>query len=122
MNEAARILLIEDDEDIRYVVQAHLERHMFVVSAASNGLDAFEFLLTSKNPNVDVIVLDLSMPVVDGITFRRIQCGNEFLSRIPVVLFSSEPGIASLAESLKCKGFSQKDCTTLISEIDKVLQ
>ena len=122
MNEAARILLIEDDADIRYLVQAHLERQMFAVNAVPNGLDALEFLLTSKNPNVDAIVLDLSMPVVDGITFRRIQCGNEFLSRIPVVLFSSEPEIAKLAKSLGCKGYSRKDCTTLISEIDKILQ
>lgn len=60
-----KILLADDELRLRKVVVLHLKKAGFDVIEANNGKQALEF---AKNQNPDVIVLDIMMPEMDGIT------------------------------------------------------
>src|SRR4051812_2704832 len=64
---SARILLVEDEPDVREAVQSILEDQGYRVTAAENGWEALELLRSGRAP--DVIVLDLRMPIMDGWEF-----------------------------------------------------
>ena len=61
--ESGRILVIEDDASLRRVLAAALERGGHVVSVASNGRDGLEQLTT---PGLDIVLLDIGLPFIDG--------------------------------------------------------
>jgi CheY-like chemotaxis protein len=83
-----RILLVEDEPDVREAVKAILEDHGYRVTAAENGWEALELLRSGRAP--DVIVLDLRMPIMDGWEFRALQKRNPDLAGIPVVAISAD--------------------------------
>lgn len=62
----ANVLLIEPDEAFAASVQAALPNHGFYVETATNGTDAWMILATFKH-EFDVILLDLSLPDIDGL-------------------------------------------------------
>jgi CheY-like chemotaxis protein len=80
----APILVIEDDDDVRDSLSTFLQEEGYQVRTAANGRDALELLAT--DPVVCLILLDLTMPVMDGWEFRRRQREDPRLAHIPVVL------------------------------------
>jgi CheY-like chemotaxis protein len=85
--QAARILLVEDDYAIRETLADVLEGEGFQVSCASNGAEAMDRLAAERVPAL--IVLDLMMPVMDGWAFRTAQQRDPLLAQIPVVVLSA---------------------------------
>lgn len=81
-----RILLVDDDSDLREALAELLIDEGFVVTEAANGRDALELL--EKQP-VDLIVLDYMMPVMSGLEFRAQQRARPAIAGIPVVLLSA---------------------------------
>jgi diguanylate cyclase (GGDEF)-like protein len=65
-SDAVRVLLVDDDEAVRTVLKKGLEIHGFEVRTASHGGEALRGLLTHP---VDVVVTDLKMSPMDGLTF-----------------------------------------------------
>jgi len=63
-----RALAVDDSATMRNLVKIALEAEGFVVDTAENGQQALE--LTRRNP-YDVIISDINMPVMDGLTFLR---------------------------------------------------
>ncbi|MFW9620906.1 MAG: response regulator transcription factor, partial [Macromonas sp.] len=63
-----RILLVEDDDALRLQIKHSLQRADYVVDEASNGLDAYHAGATEP---FDVVVLDLGLPVMDGLTVLK---------------------------------------------------
>ena len=59
-----RVLVVDDEENIRLLFKEELEEEDYEVETASNGVEALEKL---KGAPFDVIVLDIKMPVMDGI-------------------------------------------------------
>jgi CheY-like chemotaxis protein len=94
------VLIVDDNPDIREALSALLETRGFATVCADNGATALALL---RNHRVDpcVILLDLSMPVMDGASFRREQQHDPELSRLPVVLYS---GIADPAREAAALG------------------
>jgi two-component system, chemotaxis family, chemotaxis protein CheY len=82
----ARLLVVEDDEDIRSVMSEALESEGYEVARACDGGDA---LRCARQRRPDLILLDLMMPRMDGWTFRAEQQADEALSDIPVVIVSA---------------------------------
>jgi signal transduction histidine kinase/CheY-like chemotaxis protein/HAMP domain-containing protein len=79
----ATIVVAEDDEDLRRVLAAQLTRHGHVVMQARDGAEALALV---ARHHVDLLVLDLGMPNVDGFeVLRQIQETN---ARVPVVVVS----------------------------------
>jgi CheY-like chemotaxis protein len=85
---SVRILLVEDEPDVRYATKVVLEDHGYRVTCAENGWEALELLRSGSIP--DVIVLDLRMPIMDGWEFRALQKRNPELAEIPVVAVSAD--------------------------------
>jgi CheY-like chemotaxis protein len=62
----ARILVVEDERNIRYLVTTLLRKRDHNVTEAENGLEALDIL---KNDHTyDIVVTDMQMPLVDGVT------------------------------------------------------
>lgn len=66
MNKATKILLVDDDRDLRQVLQVALDMHGFKVVTSCDGHEA---LFKFKNETFDLIITDLKMPKMDGAEF-----------------------------------------------------
>jgi signal transduction histidine kinase len=83
-----RLLLVEDDGELRSSLSELLETDGYEVVAAANGSEALDYLKSSPAP--DLILLDLMMPVKDGWQFRIEQKRDPSISSIPVVALSAD--------------------------------
>jgi len=79
-----RVLVVDDEPQVRATVTEALELEGYEVAQATNGMEALA-LLASREP--EVIVLDLWMPVMDGWAFRRAQLVSH--PHIPVIVLSA---------------------------------
>lgn len=105
-----RILLIDDNFVTRETLSLTLAAEGYMVVTAGNGREAIE-RLQSCEP-VDMILLDLSMPVMDGQHFREAQRSRERLARIPTVVFSGSDGAEEMAKELGAVGCLRKPVET----------
>ena len=80
------VLVVDDDEDTRYVVRNTLTRSGYRVEGATNGREALDRLRAGPAPCA--VLLDLSMPVMDGWEFLAERCRDDALVRIPVAVMS----------------------------------
>lgn len=81
-----RVLLIDDEADLRSLARELLEDREYAVSEARDGAEGLRVLYDERP---DVVVLDLSMPGMDGwTTLARIR----ELSRVPILILSSQTG------------------------------
>ncbi|MFB6351348.1 MAG: response regulator [Bradymonadaceae bacterium] len=89
---ADRVLVVEDEEDLRHSVAEVLRLEGYDVSTAANGQEALEELQNGDG-RPSLILLDMMMPVMDGWTFRRRQLEDPELADIPVVVFTSAKNV-----------------------------
>jgi two-component system, chemotaxis family, chemotaxis protein CheY len=85
----AHILVVEDDESIRFSLAEMLRLEGYRVSEAAHGQAAIERLDDRAQPPVNLILLDLMMPVMNGWEFLEIRRTNDRLTAIPVVVISA---------------------------------
>jgi CheY-like chemotaxis protein len=83
------ILVVEDNDDSREFVSEFLTANGFLVKGAANGKVALEEIERSGG-RLALILLDLSMPVMDGWTFLRHRQQDARLNEIPVVVMTGE--------------------------------
>jgi DNA-binding response OmpR family regulator len=81
-----RLLLVDDDEDLRISLAEALEESGYVVIQAANGQKALE-LLEAERP--DLVLLDLLMPVLNGWQFCQSKDENPNTASIPVIAMSA---------------------------------
>ena len=85
-----KVLLVEDDLEIRDILQDLLEAEGYDVIPASHGRQALEFLSgTPTDALPDLVVLDMMMPLVDGSQVLASMKSDPKLSPIPVVVMSA---------------------------------
>ena len=77
-----RLLVVEDDVDIREVLAEDLEYRGYTVDTAENGVDALAALRRNGSPH-ELVVLDLMMPVMDGWELLREMRADERLRCVP---------------------------------------
>jgi len=87
---AAAVLVVDDAEDIRDLVALLLRGAGFVVRTAVNGLEG---LLTAYEMRPDVIVMDLTMPVLDGIEATRLLKSTEATRQSRVIAYTGDSSI-----------------------------
>ncbi len=106
MAKTARILIIEDDDDIREVCRDLLESEGFKVDTCANGKEALAFLATHPDPCL--ILLDMLMPVMNGREFMEAFSKHPHtLVAIPVYLVSATASGAA-GKEMGCLGFLKK--------------
>ncbi|HEX8440066.1 response regulator [Archangium sp.] len=87
------VLIVEDDPDIRESLQHFLEIHGHLVRAASHGKEALEVM--GRSPRPAVVVLDMSLPVMDGHRLLTARRTDEALRAIPIIILSA--GLAGMS-------------------------
>ena len=80
-----RILVVDDDDNTRMFLQAVLENNGYTVSTASNGKRALEAM---DKEHVDLVVLDIMMPEMDGYEFTKIV--RESQNNLPILMVSAK--------------------------------
>jgi CheY-like chemotaxis protein len=115
---AIDVLVVDDDHDLRETVRDVLELDGLRIATASNGEEALAYL-RSDAPAPHMILLDLSMPVMDGATFRHEQRADPVLSSIPVVAFSAAASLADKVRDLEFAAVLKKplQIQTLIATV-----
>ena len=81
------ILIIDDDASIRELLIIFLNFKGYHALGLANGAEALAYL--QQNPLPQLILLDLTMPVMDGVAFRHAQQQDTHLMPIPVVMISA---------------------------------
>jgi len=95
-----KILMVDDELDMRLVLSAMLKKEGFEVSAAANGREALQILQSSKTA---AVITDLKMPDIDGMELlTRI---SERYPEIPVIMITAHGTIATAVEALKKGAF-----------------
>jgi CheY-like chemotaxis protein len=106
MRPGTLILLIENDPTAREAMRTLLQAEGYRVACAANGREALNLLERAEPP--DLIVLDLSMPVMDGQTFRLHQRHAPAWAPIPVIVVSGEDDLPQQAASLGASAYHPK--------------
>lgn len=93
----SKVLIAEDERDIRELITFTLRYHGHEVMAASNGEEALELAL-KEHP--DLVLLDIRMPRMNGYEVCRSIKENEVTKHIPVVFISAKGQEAEVKEGL----------------------
>ena len=93
------ILVVEDNIDLCFFIHDMLCED-FNIQIAQNGQEALEILKTEFQ--IDLIISDVMMPVMDGLSFCRQIKNDVHTSHIPVLMLSAKHGEESELEGLKC--------------------
>jgi CheY-like chemotaxis protein len=114
MVASERVLVIEDDDDIREVMQEALVSEGYRVDVARDGLEALGQLEARTQP--PVILLDMMMPRMDGEAFLKALRGRPALADAPVIVIS---GNAAARE--KARQLAAAACLVKPFELDELL-
>ena len=116
------ILIVEDQQELRELYAQQLTMSGFDVIEAGNGADA---LVHTSSRFPDVVLMDLSLPIVDGWEATRQLKADERTAHIPVVALTAHDGSGELQRATRagCDWFVPKPCPpdALITEVRRVL-
>ncbi|MCZ2722026.1 response regulator transcription factor [Marinomonas sp. 15G1-11] len=84
MTKARRIFVVDDDDEIRSLLKAYLEKHQFYVETAETGEIFLEIF--NQNPCFDLVILDIMLPGEDGFSICR-QLRTK--SHVPVIMLTA---------------------------------
>ena len=82
-----KVFVVEDEDCLRLVLSEQLKKMGFTVFSFSNGRVALESIGVDKP---DLIIMDYSMPVMDGITAARLLRQSKETSSIPIIMISAD--------------------------------
>jgi CheY-like chemotaxis protein len=114
------ILIVEDDFDLARTLGDVLESEGYGVAIALDGRDALDQLRSGLKP--DLILLDMTMPVMDGWRFREAQSKMPGAGSIPVVTVTADGDARGKAASIRAAGYLAKPTTIrdLLDEVERV--
>ena len=108
-----KVLIVDDEKDILDLLEYNLEKEGYEVLSAMDGEEAISMAKTEK-PNM--VLLDIMMPVVDGVDLLELLKTLDLTKNVPVVLLSAKADDADLdrllnlgARGLIEKGVSAQD-------------
>jgi len=113
------ILLIEDNEQNRYLATFILESHGYSVTSANDGPSGID---TAMKNRFDLILLDIQLPGMDGYSVANELRGRSETTNIPIVAVTSYAMVGDREKALEsgCVGYIEKPINpdTFISEIE----
>lgn len=118
----AKILLVEDHEEIWDFLSRRLQRRNHEVLLSHDGEDCLE---KARAGHPDVILLDMNLPIMDGWTAARALKGNPTTSKIPIIALTAHAMSGDREKALQagCDDYHPKpvDFTKLLAQIAAVL-
>ena len=97
-----KVLLVEDFEDTRLFMRLELEEQGFIVFEAENGKVAVE---SAIRENPDVILMDLTLPLMDGFAATKLIRQNEQLKNVPIIAVTAHQE-SDFRNDAKASGFN----------------
>ncbi|GEM_PF-250650 len=95
-----RVLVVEDTGALRRILVKYLKMADYDTLEAENGKEALKLLIKSKS-NIDVILLDIMMPLMDGMTFlKRIRNSADY-EKMPVIMLTSKSERSVVLDTLR---------------------
>jgi len=120
-----RVLIMDDEPDVRKVVRLHLEKAGYEVMEAEDGEKAIKEIQRGENPILmDTIICDIRMPKINGV--EAIQYFQTQYPRVPLVVMTGHPDV-QMATSFLNQGVvdylvkpveSEKLCATVAKAVD----
>lgn len=114
----SRVLIVEDQEDLRDVLRLALEGAGYSVIEAQNGREGVEQAILERP---DLVIMDIQMPVLDGYDATREIKASPDISRTPIIALSSfamkgdeEKARAAGCDDYVTKPFSPKQMVALV--------
>lgn len=115
------VLVIEDNEQNRYLVTFLLEKHGYKVVSASDGPRGIEL---AREIQPRLVLLDIQLPTMDGYTVAGELRDIESLAAVPIVAVTSHAMVGDREKAIAagCDGYIEKpiDPLTFITEIESV--
>jgi CheY-like chemotaxis protein len=96
------VLIVEDDEDARYFMRLELEHLGYLVTEAEDGDQAVE---VAERERPDIILMDLTLPVMDGIAATEKIRAADGLNEVPVIAVTGHQE-TDFREGAKAAGFA----------------
>ena len=117
-----KVLLVEDNELNRDMLSRRLERKEFIVICAKDGQEAID---SAKSEKPDIILMDPSLPVVDGWSASKILKSDTSTQSIPIIALTAHAmkGDREKAIEAGCDDYDTKpiDFERLLDKINKLL-
>jgi DNA-binding response OmpR family regulator len=120
-----RVLVVDDDADVRGLVVKALKAKAYDVVEASDGLKASE-LLGQLAPLPDLLICDVMMPTIDGFSLARLVRARPELKAIPIIFLTAKASTVDVVQGIQLgarhyiqKPFSIKD---LLGKVEKLLR
>jgi len=87
-----KVLIIDDSDDDRLLAKKILEKHGYKVLEASNWLDAISLV---ENGSIDLVILDLRMPEMDGFELLGIIRKHNNKLELPIIMYTSSTTVSA---------------------------
>lgn len=116
-----KVLVVDDDPDLVAICSLVLASEGYSIDTASNGYEAYDALAKDGVDGVDIVLLDVMMPVLDGITVCKMLKRDPRMKDLPVIMMSAstrlcEQASATCADAVISKPF---DIDHLISTVNQ---
>ena len=110
----ARILVVDDEPDERFLVGRALRKQGHDVTVAENGAAG---LKVAQEWVPDLIVTDIMMPVMDGVEFIRRLHGDPAVAGIPIIAASGDTHLAGAADAILDKPYRDHELVTIVNTL-----
>ena len=122
MSARKRVLLVEDFEDSRTGLSKLLQIEGYEVVEATDGAQAIDFAISSKP---DIILMDLSLPIIDGLSAAKQIKENASMRNVPIIALSAheKDEVQRMLTMAGCADFITKpvDLPALLEMLSKYL-
>ena len=111
-----RILLVDDEENARIALSRILSKEGYLVDCVANGFEALNYL---REQDVNLIVTDINMPEMDGISFLR-EINRSFPGS-NVIMMTAYGGVESYMEAINLGAFEYINKPVKVDELKLIL-
>lgn len=112
-----RILVVDDEENARIGLTRLLANEGFIVDSVANGFEALNYL---RQQEVNLIVTDINMPEMNGITFLKEL--NKSFPKSNVIMITAYGGVESYIEAMNLGAFEYINKPVKIEELKSILK
>ena len=100
MSESERILIVDDEKNMRHMLEALLSKEGYLIDTAADGQEALE-AITARN--YDFVLCDVKMPKMDGLAFLKKAAGR--LDQVTVIMMSAYGSIDTALQAMKAGAY-----------------
>jgi len=122
-NKTLRVLAVDDDMINRKLIKSMLMKtdNVAEVLEAANGMDALDIL--KKDTNIDIVLLDIIMPIMGGIDFLKVARSDEQMKNLPIIVLTTDETIRAEALNEGANDFLTKPIREkdIVSKIAKLI-